>query len=184
MISPNRRRLGGLVLAVAIVPNAASAQTVARSFDELQRTLKVGQTVFVTDKSGRQTKGEVADVSASSLVILTPDTRTFVEGGVAEIRRTDRLWKGALIGLGVGAIPGAVGGLSGCAQYSGHECVTGPLFGALVIGGIGAAIGAGIDALVNKVGSLLYVSPQQTPGVTLSPLLGKDRRGVLLSVRF
>lgn len=118
MISPNRRRLGGLVLAVALVPNAASAQTVARSFDELQRTLKVGQTVFVTDESGRQTQGKVADVSASSLVILTPETRTFVEGAVTEIRRTDRLWKGALIGLGAGAIPGATAGLAGCAQYS------------------------------------------------------------------
>jgi len=90
MISPNRRRLGGLVLAVALVPNAASAQTVGRSFDELQRTLKVGQTVFVTDESGRQTQGKVADVSASSLVILTPETRTCVEGAVTEIRRTDR----------------------------------------------------------------------------------------------
>jgi hypothetical protein len=184
MISRNRRRLGGLVLAVGLVPNAASAQTVARSFDELQRTLKVGQTVFVTDESGRQTKGEVADVSASSLVVLTPDTRTFVEGAVREIRRTDRWWKGALIGLGVGAIPGAAAGLAGCAQYNRPACVTDPIVGALVLGGIGAAIGAVIDASVNKVGKLLYASPRQTPGVTLSPLLGNDRRGVLLSVRF
>lgn len=184
MISPNRRRLGGLVLAVALVPNAASAQTVVRSFDELQRTLKVGQTVFVTDESGRRTQGKVADVSASSLVILTPETRTFVEGAVTEIRSTDRLWKGALIGLGVGAIPGATAGLAGCAQYNRPACVTDPILGALVLGGIGAAIGVGIDALVNKVGKVLYVSPRQIPGVTLAPLLGKDRQGVLLSVRF
>lgn len=168
MISPNRRRLGGLVLAVALVPNAASAQTVVRSFDELQRTLKVGQTVFVTDESGRQTQGKVADISASALVILTPEARTFVEGAVTQIRRTDRLWKGALIGLGVGAIPGATAGLAGCAQYNSPACVTGPILGALVLGGIGAAIGVGIDAVVNKVGKVLYVSPQ----------------GVLLSVRF
>ena len=44
MRSPNGR-LGGFVLAVALWPGSAGAQTAAHSFEEIQRLLKVGQTV-------------------------------------------------------------------------------------------------------------------------------------------
>ena len=50
--------------------------------------------------------------------------------------------------------------------------------------GLGTAIGAGIDALVNKGGKVLYASPRRTRGLMLSPLLEKDRQGALVSVRF
>ena len=47
-----------VVLAVAFLPANASAQ-VADSFNELPGMLKVGQKIVVTDKTGRETKGEV-----------------------------------------------------------------------------------------------------------------------------
>jgi hypothetical protein len=68
-----------------------------RSFTELQRILKVDETVVITDESGRQTRGKVADVSAASLTVLTPEKQTFLERSVAQIRRTDSLWNGVLI---------------------------------------------------------------------------------------
>ena len=44
MLSPNRRRLGGFVFAL-VFPASAGAQTAVHSFEELQRMLKVRQTV-------------------------------------------------------------------------------------------------------------------------------------------
>jgi hypothetical protein len=164
------------------------AQAVAQTFDELQGMLKVGQTVYVMDETGRQTKGKVAGVSASALTMLVPEKRTFTEGTVTRINRADAVWNGALIGLGVGAIPGAWLGTVYCDECQ-HR--TGPvLTGVLLFGGIGVAIGAGIDALVGKVGRLAYTSrqppapSQQRTGVFVSPVIGKDRQSVLVSVRF
>jgi hypothetical protein len=53
-----------------------------------------------------------------------------------------------------------------------------------IAAGIGAAIGAGIDAWLNNRGRVLYRSRQQTFSLTISPLAKRDRLGVLASVRF
>lgn len=162
MDSPHRRPLAALVVAAALLPTTVSAQGIARSFDELQRTVTVGQTVFVIEKNGRQTKGTVADLSPSSLLVLTPDPSTFPQGTVAQIRRPDRLWKGTLIGLSVGVLPGMLAGFGGCAESNEPGCVRGPIYGALFVGGISAAIGAGIDAAVGKAGRLIYLAPAES----------------------
>ena len=103
-----------LALFVILAPSPAPAQTVANSFEELRHVLKKGQTV-----------------------------RTFTEGTVTEIRATDPVSTGALIG-------------------------------------------AGIDALVNRGGKVLYGAPRRTRRLTISPVLvlGKDRQAALVSVRF
>lgn len=188
MFSSHRRRFGGLVAAVALFPTSVGAQTVAQSFDELQGMVKVGQIVFVTDETGRLTKGKIAHLSASSLTVLAPEKRTFGEGTVTQINRADAVWNGALIGLGVGTIPGAWLGTVYCDECQ-HRA--GPvLTGVLLFGGLGAAIGAGIDGLVGKVGRLVYTSrqppvqSQQRTGVFVSPLISKDRQSVRVLVRF
>lgn len=272
MISPNLRRLGGFVLAVALVPSLARAQSIARSFEELQgilkaeeivvviaktgektwgkvaevsttsvvlvlpentpsgaviwasgakrtsfaedsvaeilrsdpsgrterriylafarsfqdlqRTLKVGQTVRVTEATGRQTKGKVADVSASSLVLSTtsrtgltalPEKRAFAQDAITEIRATDPWWNGMLIGAGIGMSP-LFFGVDRSEQTTRAYITT-------ISVGVGAAIGAILDALTGSR-EVLYMSPQQRPDLTLSPVLGKDRQGALVSVRF
>ena len=50
--------------------------------------------------------------------------------------------------------------------------------------GLGAAVGAGIDALVNRGGKVLNGAPRRTRRLTISPVLGKDRQAALVSVRF
>jgi hypothetical protein len=188
MISSHRRSFRGLMAAVGLFPTTVGAQTVAQSFDELQRMLKVDQTVFVTDETGRLTKGKVADLSASSLTLLAPAKRIFGEGTVTRINRADAVWNGALIGLGVGAIPGAWLGTVYCDECQ-HR--TGPvLIGVLLFSGIGAAIGAGIDVSADKVGRLVYRSrqrpaqSQQRTGVLVSSLISENRQSILVSVRF
>jgi hypothetical protein len=203
----------------------------AQSFEELQGILKVGQRVFVSDESGGERNGKVADVTASSFTVAGSDhplwdgmwiglaaggvggavagyashtwrslpvgvgigaamgflvdwtTKgsegkwTFAQGTVTEIRATDPLVNGALIGAAIG---------TGLAMWDylidPSEPGNAAIFTAAI--GLGTALGAGIDALTKKRGKVLYASPRQNTGVTISPLLGKDRQGVLVYVRF
>ena len=66
---PNQRRLSGLVLVLALLPSALSAQTVASTFVELQKILKPEEAVIVVDSAGRKTGGKVVELSTSSLLL-------------------------------------------------------------------------------------------------------------------
>ena len=167
MLALKCRIWGTLAVFVVLAPTPAPAQTVANSFEDLQRMLKKGQTVFVTDDTGRETKGKVAEVSDDSLIINTPAPRTFARESITRVRHTDSLKNGALIGGGIG---------TGLAMWDylidPSEPGNAVVFAVGI--GLGAAIGAGIDALVSRGGRALWISP----------LAGKDRQGVLVSVRF
>jgi hypothetical protein len=162
MLSLNSRMWSALALLVAATP--ARAQTVSNSFEELRQSLKKGQTVVVTDMSGRRTKEKWG-------------ARTLTEDTVREIRVIDPLWNGALIG--------AVAG-TGLATWDylidPSEPGNGVIFTVAI--GLGTAIGAGIDALVNRGGKIVYTAPRQTRRLTISPIVAKHRQGALVSVRF
>jgi hypothetical protein len=129
--------------------------------------------VFVTDTSGRRTKGEVEDISGSTLVIRSPETRTFTDVATTDIRIPDSPWDGALIGAGIG-IGLAIWDYSIDPSEPGNAAI-------FAIGtGLGAAIGAGIDALRARPGRTVYRSPR----VTVSPVVGRARQGMSMSVRF
>jgi len=182
MLSLNRHMWSTLAAFVILAPSPTSAQTIANSFGELQTVLKKGQTITVTDASGERVKGKVADVSPSSLVAFIPEARMFAEGSVTEIRiAADSLKNGTLIGLGVGGGVGVAVILAKC--DNGSDCSY-ALKVAAGYAGIGAAIGAGIDALLYKGGRVVYRSRQQTHSLSVSPLLGKERQGALVSFRF
>jgi hypothetical protein len=181
--------LGGLALAVCLAPATALAQT-AQSFEDVQRRVKTGQTVRVTERTGQQTTGKVAEVSPSSLTLVTEETtrdaagnerrtwtgrRTFVEATISELRRPNSVVNGALIGAGVGA------GLS-LWDYLIDPSEPGNAAITAVLVGVGLAAGAGIDALVNRGGELVYAAPRRTPVVTVSPLFSRGRRGAVVSV--
>ena len=83
-------------------PGSARAQTTANLFEELQRILKEEDIVIVTDKAGQDIREKVAEVSASSLLLLIPTkagggdeiwtasvNRTIAGDSIAEIRRSD-----------------------------------------------------------------------------------------------
>ena len=177
MLNLKRHMWTTLAVFVILAPSPAPAQTIAYSFEELQTVLKKGQTVIVTDASGQRVKGKLADVSPSSLVVFIPEARTFAEGTVTEIRATDPVWNGALIGAAIG---------TGLAVWDYLIDPSEPGNAAIftVAIGLGTALGAGIDALVNRAGKAVYVSPRQTRRLRISPVLGKDRQGALVSVRF
>ena len=180
MADPHRGRLRPFIvlLILGITPGAARAQTPATSFEELRRILKNGQTIVVTDTSGQRIKGKVRDVSTSppSLEIAGPAPRTFQAAAVAEIRATDRVLNGALIGAGVG---------TGLALWDylidPSEPGNGIIFGVAI--GLGTAIGAGIDALLDGR-RVLYRPGGPKPSLTIAPISARDRRGVQVGIRF
>ena len=180
MLTLNRLSFSAVAVFVILAPRPAPAQPVATSFEELRQVLKNGQAVVVTDASGRRARGRVADVSRSSLVVRVPEARTFTEGTVKEIRSPDTLRSGALTGLGIGAGAGLAMVAAMC--YDGADC--GPSAQVVgIAGGIGAAIGAGIDALMDR-GRVLYRPRPHAFTLTVSPLAGEYRKGVSASVRF
>lgn len=161
----------------------AGAQTSVQSFDQLQQVLKAGQTVVVTDTNGRETKGKVRDVSASSLIILSSDTQTFAEPAVLRIRRTDRLANGTLIGLSIGAAVGALGLAS--TYHQGTDAVYyWADIGVWLSPAAGAALGAIADHATGS--EPIYIAPTRAGAgkVTVSPVSARRTTGLSVSFRF
>jgi hypothetical protein len=170
-----RRRWCGIALvAVLVAPAAASAQTV-RDFSQLPGSLRQGQALVVTDQNRTKVTGRLVSVSATELTITTKtgDMRTFQAVSVREIRPPDPWWTGALIGGGIAAIPASL------AAANANE--PGAFPAALVVIGVFAGIGAGIDALIPA--PVLYSSLRQGI-VTIVPIVNRDRQGVQLAWRF
>ena len=134
---------------LSAMPAAASAQELAGSFEQLRVLVKTGDTVRVTDKSGEEARGAIVDLSSSSLVLRVHDAqRTFLERDIAAIhqRRHDSLANGARWGFIVGAGLGVFAGAVVASEYRDGGGALIPLL-ALTYGGMGAGVGAGIDAM-------------------------------------
>jgi hypothetical protein len=166
-------------------PRPGAAQEIAGSFDQLRVLVKQGDRVRVTDASGREVVGRIADLGPSSLALLADGARRdFTEKEISTIRqrRSDSVANGALWGLGIGA---AVGLLGGVAIASSEEDAVAliPIITA-VYGGIGAGIGVGVDALISSE-QVIYARRAGTSArIRLGPVLTSNRRGVALSVHF
>jgi hypothetical protein len=162
------------------------AQTPVSDFGQISTRVRVGETVYVTDSAGREHKGMLFDLSASQLVLESGGKRQdFPAGQVATIswRAHDPLGNGALIGMAVGAGFVGIAALSSCDST---ECGGWMLLGMLAYGGIGAGIGAGIDALIPGKMIPVYRSASGKQGASLSfsPILSPRRQGLAATVRF
>ena len=108
--------LAGFVASLTTVffPANVTSQTVARSFAELEVRVKAGDTVYVVDGSGRDTKGRIDLLSAASIQLtLDGRRREFLETDVIRVERRgprDSIRNGLLIGLGTGAALGFLAG--------------------------------------------------------------------------
>ncbi len=97
-------------------------------------------------------------------------------------RRKDSLWNGVIIGAGLGALVGTLVSfaVTDCSECAGFNV---PLTFGVLGAGAGAGIGAGIDAWRQKR-SPLTIPPKGTRRLNVAPVLGKDVRGVVASIRF
>lgn len=161
---------------------APDAQTAT---DEIRRRLKDGQKIVVIDDAGEKFEGRVAELKGDALTLRAGGERTDVRyDRIVRIDRPhDGVGNGALIGFGVGAGLALASALSASGDDSGWGSPD-PLYvaavGSLVLGGIGAAIGLGLDAAIRRDPTLYR--RQEASRVSLSPLLGRSRRGLAISV--
>jgi hypothetical protein len=183
--------------ALLLVARVAGAQTVATSFSDLQGLLKSGDTIRVTEASGRTTKGKLGTLSPSTLELLVRKTaldgsESFVpqsrlaEGDVRQIlvERRDPPWRGTLIGLAAVGGPFALICSRGCYynEYGGENLIR---ITALITTGIAAGIGTLVDAAIVKKTMVYYKAPaQRSSAAELSPLISRSGAGIQMSLRF
>jgi hypothetical protein len=157
----------------------ATAQSVRGT--DVESVLVPGDTVWITDATGREEKTSVVGVSAG--IVTTSDngaTRRLRVTEIARIRarRSDSLVNGAIIGAGAAVATG----LFLCQltePWANCRDDVGPM---LRIGALGAGIGIGIDALI-RGRRTLYESED---GLTLyaAPIAARRTGGVQVALRF
>jgi hypothetical protein len=143
-----------IAIAAMLAPRAASAQAAA---GQPPPVLRGGEEVFVVHAgSGQELRGRLVELSSSSLAMLVDGRR--VEIPIDDVLRIDgrkdSLKNGTLIGMAI------FGGLA-VATCPGLESAGWCVYGIALNTGLGAAIGAGIDAL-HKGRSPIYVKPAKS----------------------
>ncbi|OFW10042.1 MAG: hypothetical protein A3H96_03560 [Acidobacteria bacterium RIFCSPLOWO2_02_FULL_67_36] len=172
-----------LVLGLAaLLPATAQAQKVASNFDELHGRVLLGETVKVTDATGRATRGKLLKLTDTDLTVRIGEREQTVPGSdIVEVkaRRMGPLWNGAVIGA---AVPLTIFGVV-WAKYGGGECYD-CATGLAIWTGIGAGLGVGIDALVKGDITVMKKGAPAKRSIAVAPVVSRDRRGVLCAIRF
>jgi uncharacterized membrane protein len=164
-------------LAFVFGATVADAQTPTHSFADLQRVLKPGQALVITDRTGQAAVGRFVAIDGDQLEIAAGRSRlTFAEDAVRQIRHMDRTWDGGLIGSAAGALLGwAIA--KGCRSEP-ASCEEG-YEAALALFPLGGWFaGEWVDGQFHKS---LYVAPRSSP-ITLAPLVGRSRIGITASI--
>jgi hypothetical protein len=160
-----------------------------RSFDQLNTRLKVGDTVWVTDAQGREVKGTIRELSATSLLLDAGGApRDFEEARVATIQLQPKDW--LRNGVLWGALAGFVGGALSCGlnpQCAGDEAGAGMATALAIVGAAaGAGIGAGVDAAIKGPKLVIYrgARTQSAARFSLAPVFTPRHKGVAVSFAF
>lgn len=173
-----------LLIGTGAVPLAA--QDVASSFEQLGARVAPGDRIAVFDVTGRRTEGRVGTLSNDRLMLITSaGPRELSEADVTRIRqrRRDSLKNGALIGAAsAGAFFLAMATIVPTGD-GGDVIVSSAIRGAVRFVALGAASGAGIDALITR-SPVIYRKPGPAVCVRITPLLGRGRQGAAVTVRF
>ena len=171
------------ISALLFVSTTAAAQTPA---DDIRAQVKDGLRVSVTDDQGRDFKGRIIRLTSDVLTIAKGRERTDIPyTDIVKIDHVDTLKNGALIGLGVGSVMGVLMVLPSDCEPGSFFCGDpGPgnyVAGALFLGGLGAAVGTGIDALI---GGRRNIYQRGGRRISLSPTVRRDGTGAVLSLRW
>ena len=183
---PLRLAMVAAVAVIIVMPSQSAAQeppeTPPAVFQDLPLLVNLGDRIAVTDDTGRELQGNLVDISPSALSVLVAGTRyDLQEANITGIRqwRPDSVKNGALLGLLAGA-----GSTVALLEVSDHYFY--PVqwaFWLSVLGGAGAGIGALVDA--SHTGSeLIFSKKRSVRGVSVAPLLSRDRKGVAISLGF
>ena len=184
-------KTGSIVAALAAAlslaaPAPCAAQEPVRDFSQLNTRLRPGDSIWVTDAQGREVKGRILSLSTDEVTLEGGSRRSFGAPDVStiQLRRNDSLANGALIGLGVGGGLTLVACLVSVDSSDAGWCAA----AAAVYGGIGAAIGVGIDALIPGKKILAYRAPAPSGApparLSIAPVVTPRAKGVAVSFAF
>ena len=140
----------------------------------------IGYTIDYYSYGGTRVTGKVVSISGDQLVIsrrralFRSEELAFTEDVVRSIRIVDSEWNGLLLG----AAPGIALFFVSCSGADASEYCG---FGPSVVAGIGMLVGGAIDELMTQP---VYERKSHAPRVTISPLLGRERMGLLARVQF
>jgi len=184
------RRILAAAAATLLLPALSGAQESVKSFDQLNTRLRVGDTIWVTDAQGREIKGKIRDLSATSLLLDaggTPQDLQAARVATIQLQPKDSLKNGVLWG----ALAGFVGGALSCLlnpQCGGDDEIASAVSRGLAIVGAaaGAGIGAGADAAIKGPKLVIYrgAGTQSAARFSLAPLIAPRHKGVALSIAF
>jgi hypothetical protein len=172
--------------AITLMASVAQAQDTASSFDQLRVLVKPGDTVTVTGNSGGVMQGRIVDLSSQALglqvdgqrrELFVDDVRTITE------QRHANLATGAKWGVGIGAGFGVLTMAAATSGYRCYNCMTWILMSGAVYGGIGAGIGVGIAATMEHQ-QVIFAKPGSSLKLSVAPMVGRDRKGLLLTARW
>jgi hypothetical protein len=178
--------LHGTLVIAWLAPVAAAAQPVS---DARRAPVSQGDRVRVTDDAGRTITARVAAISDFGLTLQDGSERAEIPyGTIVKIDRPrDRVWDGALAGFAIGAGIGLIG--IAAEEDNNRSCqpsdwFCGASFGppasavVLLLGGIGAGIGTGVDALIGGK-KTLYERGRQ---VRVTPVVGRGGAAARVTV--
>ncbi len=174
-------------LASAFLLGNARAQPTENSVSSAMLGVKArvpaGEVVYVTDNRGGTIKATFADVTNGAIeIIVNGRTRTVAAGQVRRIQwqRRDSPLTGALVGAGIGAIPGIyylVTDPNECAGLCPEE---------YAFIGIGALVGGLVDWAIKKKVTVYERTVARSGALKLSlaPVLTRDHGAVQVTLRF
>jgi len=178
-----------LTVLTLITGGGCAAKQPARSFSDLQQRVHSGNTVYVLDDTGSETKGKIVDVSPSALILDVNGIRRRMEqDGVRQVQRYgDSLWNGFFIGVAVG-IPGMLISdptYGPCTSDPQKPCANAQAGQRVLALGFMGAVGAGIDALI-RGRRQVYLAPgqplQSARRIVVSPRLGPSAAGLFVTL--
>lgn len=190
MTARMRSKCGLLILLLWAMPgrSQANAQEVAASFDELRFKVKAGDTVYITEDSGKsEQKGRILVLSASSVAVSIGGVRRdLVESNVSRIRQRlpDSRKNGALIGFLVGAAANTA--LATTLASPSGSCSGGCIAGTVLFGGgLGALAGLGIDAVIQGKNDIyLKGASRSSQNVVVRPSVTSQTKRLDILLRF
>jgi hypothetical protein len=157
-------RAAALVL-LLMLPAQSAAQTVL-TFDHLADRLNAGDRVRIVDTAGREHTGAVVALGPEVIALARGGgaTEQFARADVREVwmRRHDPVRNGALIGFG-----GVAASYCGLAVSWGNARQCG--LPAIFLGGVGAGLGALVDAAFRRQGIVFRAEAPLTWGGQLTP---------------
>ena len=169
--STTHKRMLATIMVLLVMVCTARAQATS-AFADVRLKTQPGDTLRVRHMDGRQTTGDLREISADG-VVLDVDGK-LVTISAPEIREigvtSDSFTNGALFGLatgaGVGMLAAVTSGSSGDGLVDAATAGPAALIGLAAGAAAGVGIGIGLDALVRRY-RVLYRAPVQfTPIVT------------------